>query len=164
MILRVLCVRVMVSITHASAWLPTACASLPSPTMSSSFVGSLLQNSLGINMACRSLGGVALKIDTVEIGHAAGFLSTGRHELEHFCWRDNRKLAGPRRMLLSTRACGGNLFSGSARQDGGMQWQSRNTTDGNYNSRASGVCSATTSAQGVSANKVPRPLLNSFPS
>ena len=141
----------------------------PWSSMSSSFVASPLQTSLGLNMACRSLsgaafkslGGVAFKTDTVEIGHAAGFLSPGRHE-ERLCLRNDRKLAvvvSPRWMLLSTRACGGNLYSGSGRQDA---WQSRNITDGNYNSPTSTVCRATTSAQGVSASKVLPIVHNSF--
>jgi hypothetical protein len=123
--------------TQASAWLPTACAALP---MSSSLVGSLLHGSLAMNMACRrSLTGVALRIDAVDIGKLA-------------------VVGGPRRMILGVRACGGNLFSGCARQEAGTQWQSRDGSAGSYDSRAPGVCSATTSAQGVSAKKVTAPL------
>lgn len=111
--------------TQASAWLP----------MSSSLVGSLLHGSLAMNMACRrSLTGVALRIDAVDIGKLA-------------------VVGGPRRMSLGARPCGGNLFSGCARQEAGTQWQSRDGSAGSYDSRASGVCSATTSAQGVSAKK-----------
>lgn len=138
-----------------------------SSNMSSSFVGSPLQTSLGVKMACRSLSGVALKTYTVEIGYAARFLSTGRHE-DHLWLKNERRLqqnvwhASPRSMLLSTRACGNNLFSGSTRRGSGMQWQSRNTSDGNYNARTSGVCDATTSSQGVSANKVLLLLDDSF--
>lgn len=141
----------------AGAWLPTASAC--STTMSSSLVGSLLQNSLGMNMACRSLGGVAFKIDAVEIGQV---WTTG----ERLCCTIERRFPSPRRTLFSTRACGNNLFSGkgSARQDAGTQWQGRSATDGSYNSRASGVCSATTSVQGVSTSKVPLVFHNSFAS
>lgn len=112
-------------------------------------------------MACRSLSGVAFKTYTVEISYIARILSSGRHE-EHLWLKDERKLrqnvwrASPRPMLLSARACGNNLFSGSTRRDSGMM------SDCNYNSRTSGVCGATTSSQGVSANKVLLLLHSSF--
>jgi len=153
---RVLYSRVMDAVTLCvSSALPTTPNSWN--MSSSSFVGSpLLETSSGLTMACRrSLSGVAAlqAYSAVEIGSGARFLSPGREHLwSKHEWRLLQNHVCRASPLFSTRACGNNdnLFS---RRDSGTQWQaSRNAS--HDNSRASGVCGATTSSQGVSANKV----------